>query len=388
MRPDPTDAIVIGAGPAGSLAACLLGREGLRVLLVERRRFPRRKVCGGCLNARAVASLERAGLGARVRALGAMEVHTLRMRQRGRNAVINLPGGLAVSRYALDEALAAAAIEAGCELLTETTALVAPAGGTAPAEGWRQVHLQRAGKDAATVRARAVVVADGLGHSSLRDCPPFRSRVAPASRVGVGGEAGPGAVDIEPGSIVMAVSRHGYAGAVEVEGGRVNIAAAVDPPFLKDSGGPAGAVHAIFHDAGVRMNGPLDHVEWMGTLPLTRRLVPLAAPGLFVLGDAAGYVEPFTGEGMAWAFAGAEAVVPFVMRALNEPGPAIDREWAREYAATIGREQRLCRLIAHGLRHPFLVTPIMELLGRHPGLAAPVVAHFSPRLHPTPERSS
>jgi flavin-dependent dehydrogenase len=388
MRPDPTDAIVIGAGPAGSLAAYLLGREGLRVLLVERRRFPRHKVCGGCLSARAVASLERAGLGARVRALGAADVHTLRVRRRGRSAAISLPGGLAVSRYALDEALAAAAVEAGCKLLTETTALVAPAGGTAPAEGWRHVRLQRAGEDPATARARAVVVADGLGHGSLRDCPPFRSRVAPASRVGIGGEAGPGAVDIEPGSIVMAVSRHGYAGAVAVEGGRVNIAAAVDPPFLKNSGGPAGAVHAIFHDAGVRVNGPLESVDWMGTLPLTRRLVPLAASGLFVLGDAAGYVEPFTGEGMAWAFAGAEAVVPFVMRALNEPGPAIDREWAREYAATIGREQRLCRLIAHGLRHPFLVAPIMGLLGRHPGLAAPVLAHFSPRLHPAPERSS
>jgi flavin-dependent dehydrogenase len=109
---------------------------------------------------------------------------------------------------------------------------------------------------------------------------------------------------------------------------------------------------------------------------------------LFVLGDAAGYVEPFTGEGMAWAFAGAEAVVPYVKQAAASPGLDVDRAWAREYAATIGREQRLCRLIAHGLRHPFLVTPIMGLLGRHPGLAAPVLAHFSARLHPAPERSS
>ena len=105
------DAIVIGAGPAGALSATLLARAGLSVLLVERRAFPRRKVCGGCLNARAVASLERAGLAPRVRALGAARVHTLRVHQRGRTAALDLPAGLAVSRYALDEALAAAAVE-------------------------------------------------------------------------------------------------------------------------------------------------------------------------------------------------------------------------------------------------------------------------------------
>ena len=120
------DAIVIGAGPAGALSATLLARQGLSVLLVERRALPRRKVCGGCLNARALASLDRAGLGSRVRALGATTVHTLRLHLRGRSAVVDLPPGLAVSRYALDNALASAAVEAGCELLTETVAHVEP----------------------------------------------------------------------------------------------------------------------------------------------------------------------------------------------------------------------------------------------------------------------
>jgi flavin-dependent dehydrogenase len=382
------DVIVIGAGPAGALSATLLARRGLSVLLAERRALPRRKVCGGCLNARAVASLERAGLASRVRALGAAPLRTLRLYQRGQSAALDLPPGLAVSRYALDEALAAAAVEAGCELLTETTALVARESAESPADTRRQVRLQHASGDTVTASARAVVVADGLGHGSLREWPSFESRGPASSRIGVGGDAGPGLVGVDSGSITMAVSRHGYAGAVEVEGGRVNIAAAVDPTFLKASGGPAGSVQAILQDAGVRVNGPLGSIDWIGTPPLTRRLPRPAARGVFVLGDAAGYVEPFTGEGMAWAFAGAEAVVPFVVRAAGSHRAGLDREWTRALANTIGRDQRRCRLVASCLRRPTIVTILVTLLRRHPGLAAPMVAHFSPRIPPTPERTA
>ena len=385
---EPWDAIVIGAGPAGALSATLLARQGLSVLLVERRALPRPKVCGGCLNARALASLDRAGLLPPVRALGAAPVRALHLHQRGRSAVLDLPPGLAVSRYALDEALAAAAAGAGCLLLTETTARVVPEGAVPAAGGWRQVGLRQAHAGVVTARGRAVVVADGLGHSSLGDCPGFQSRVSASARIGVGGEAGAGAIPTERGVITMAVSPHGYAGAVEVEGGRVNIAAAVDPALLKASGGPAGAVRAIFAHAGVHGRAPLESIDWMGTLPLTRRLVVPPSRGLFVVGDAAGYVEPFTGEGMAWAFAGAEAVVPFVRSMVESPGAAAERAWTAWHAQTIGREQRWCRVIANGLRRPALVSAIVAVLGRHPGLAAPVLAHFSPRIPMTPERSA
>jgi len=273
-------------------------------------------------------------------------------------------------------------------LLTATTALVTPEGGAPPGDRSRYVRLHHANGGLVTARAGAVVVADGLGHSSLRECPSFPSRGPASSRIGIGGDAGPGIIDIEFGVVTMAVARHGYAGAVEVEGGRVNIAAAIDPPFLKASGGPAGAVQSMLRDAGVRVNGSLDSIDWIGTPPLTRRLVRPAARGVFVLGDAAGYVEPFTGEGMAWAFAGAEAVVSFVKRACGQPGAPLDREWARALADTVGRDQRRCRLMASCLRQPALVAMFVTMLQRHPGLAAPVLAHFSPRIQPTPERTA
>jgi len=385
LRPDP-DVIVIGAGPAGSLAAVLLARAGMSVLLVERRRFPRAKVCGGCLNAQALAVLGRAGLDARVRALGAAPLDRLQLHHRGRHAAIGLPAGLAVSRAALDLALADAAAEAGCERLFETTAAVDPPWEGQPGGGSRRVFLRGAAGRDQQARARAVVVADGLAHDSLRDCPGYDSRTPASSRVGIGGEADAGAIETARGAITMAVARHGYAGAVEVQGGRVNVAAAVAPGFLKASGGPAGALHRIFMDAGVRVSAPLEAIDWTGTLPLTRRLADPAARGIFVIGDAAGYVEPFTGEGMAWALAGAEAVVPFVARAVRSSGAGVERAWAQARAAILGRDQRRCRVLAACLRQPALVAPAVALLARHPGAAGPFVARFAPRARPAPER--
>jgi flavin-dependent dehydrogenase len=380
------DAIVIGAGPAGSLAACLLARERLKVLLAERQALPRSKVCGGCLNARALASLERAGLAARVRALGAREVHRLSLHHRGRTAAIDLPPGLAVSRRALDEALALAAAESGATLMTGTLAVVVPEDRGTAHDGLRYVALHQRDGLEERISARVVVSADGLAHTSLRECAQLTSPSSPASRVGIGGETAPGAVAVEPGTITMAIGSHGYVGAVEVEGGRINIAAALDPESLRSGFAASGAVKAVLSEAGVGASPALDAVEWKGTIPLTRRLARPAARGLFVIGDAAGYVEPFTGEGMAWALAGAEAAVPFVRRALGPHDPVLEDEWVREYDRVVGRGQRRCRAIARLLRRPALVTLLVALLGRHPGLARPVLAGFASPSAPGSER--
>jgi flavin-dependent dehydrogenase len=291
-----------------------------------------------------------------------------------------------VSRYALDEALAAAAVEAGCAFLTETAALVLPEGVEPWREGWRRVSLQQRHGKSVIGRARAIVVADGLSHSSLRECASFHGRVSRAARIGVGGEAEAGALAVEPGSITMAVGRHGYVGAVEIESRRVNVAAAIDPEFLKAQGTATRAIRSILEDAGVRAAPSLDVIDWAGTIPLTRCLTSPAARGIFVLGDAAGYVEPFTGEGMAWAFSGAEAVVPFVRRAVESHAPGLEDEWVRAYASSVGREQRWCRVMAHLLRSPALVAFLVVLLRRRPGLARPVLAHLAPRSRPAPGR--
>lgn len=373
------DAVVIGAGPAGSLSACLLARSGARVLLVERQAFPRPKVCGGCLNAQALAALDRAGLTDIVRALGARPITAVTLRHGSRAATIPVPPGLAVSRAALDAALADAAVRAGAELAPETTALVQDEGASPAHEGWRQVTLRPRGGQATTVRGRIILAADGLSHGSLRECASMRSLVAPHARVGLGGLVPAGAVETAAGAITMAVGRHGYVGVVDVEGRRVNVAAALDPGFLKSHATASAAVAAVLSDAGVRFDRRLASADWSGTIPLTRRLPVPAARRLFVLGDAAGYVEPFTGEGMAWAFAAAEGVAPLAIRAIDGWNDALAGEWIVAYARRVGREQCWCRAIARMLRLPFVLAPIVTLLQHWPGLAQPALAHLRPR---------
>jgi flavin-dependent dehydrogenase len=382
MTENAFDAIVIGAGPAGSLAACLLARTGAHVLLVERQAFPRPKVCGGCLNAHALAALERAGLAGRVRTLGPRPITAVRTCQRSRSATLALPPGLAISRAPLDAELAAAAIDAGAVFAPETTARVVDEGPLPAHDGWRQVTLQPRQGQKTTARGRIVLAADGLSHGSLRACASMRSLLAPRARVGLGGLVPVGAVETAAGTITMAVGRHGYVGAVEVEGGRVNVAAALDPGFLKAQPSAAAAVTSILFEAGVRFDRRLESADWSGTIPLTRRLPVPAARRLFVLGDAAGYVEPFTGEGMAWAFAAAEAVVPLAIRAIEGWNDEMAGAWVATYARRIGRQQRWCRVVARLLRSPALVTPVVALLQRQPGLARPLLAHLRPPVRP------
>src|SRR5260221_4741199 len=99
------DAVVIGAGPAGAVAARELACRGVGVLLVDRGSFPRWKVCGACLNGAALATLEAGGLGQQVRQLGAIPLSRMRMAVSGQSVEVPLAGHVALSRQAFDAAL-------------------------------------------------------------------------------------------------------------------------------------------------------------------------------------------------------------------------------------------------------------------------------------------
>jgi flavin-dependent dehydrogenase len=121
----------------------------------------------------------------------------------------------------------------------------------------------------------------------------------------------------------------------------------------------------------------LVELPWRGTPALTRRAVRLWAERVLVLGDAAGYVEPFTGEGISWALASAVAVTPLAVRAAAHWDTSVGREWATVHGRVIAGRQGTCRVTARVLRHPRLFGPIIRLLGRWPGLAAPVMRRLN-----------
>jgi flavin-dependent dehydrogenase len=351
------------------MSARELARRGIRVLLVDRNSFPRPKVCGACLNQRAVSCLERAGLNELLPRLGAIPTRRFRASCGGRSLEINLSGGAAVSRDALDNALIQAAQAAGAEFLSETTAKLCPSDADSSD---REIELSGPSGARRTARARIVLIACGLGHSVFSGMCEFSEQVAPHARIGVGARVADGA-GVCPGTIYMAVGRGGYVGMVRVEDGSINLAAALDPEALKRAGSPAAVVAAILREFDGDGATAAAAGNWRGTLPLTRCLTRVASHRGFVLGDAAGYVEPFTGEGIGWALESGAAIAPLVERSLTAWSAARETEWIQLHRRIVGQRQLWCRGFAALLRHPRLAQLAIRAAAVWPGLCQSIV---------------
>jgi len=368
---EPWDAVVIGAGPAGAVAARQLALAGGRVLLIERKIFPRRKVCGACWSANGLAVLEAIGHSNPLQALRGIPLRRFHMRSRSGQFALPLPSGLAISRAAMDAWLVEQAVNKGVSFQPNTRAVVGPAAGDT-----RQVVLHHQEGETSTQRiiaARLVIAADGLGHPSLCQLPEFAGGAASGSRIGAGCELAEFPAEFAAGTIHMAVGRRGYVGLVVVETGQLNVAAALDATFVREQGGLGAAASAVLKEARCPEIPQLRGAGWHGTPNLTRREPRLAATRLFLIGDAAGYEEPFTGEGMTWAVISACAVEPFARRAWRKWEPVLADEWAAAYRQLLGRRQRVCRAVSSVLRSPWLVSGLTRLCSFMPSAAWPLV---------------
>ena len=259
------DAIVLGAGPAGAIAARQLAASGARILLVEKKAFPRGKVCGACLNESALGVLESVGLSDRIAALGGTRLDAFQLGFRGRAMRLALPAGMALSRARFDAALVDAAVASGAAFLPESQGLVGPVQADV-----RRVVLVQADRSI-TATARVVLIATGLGQAPFQGDRGVRSHAWGRSRVG----AGCSVIDYpdfyqEP-MIFMAVGRRGYVGLVRVEGDQLNVAAAFARELIKDCGSPGAAARRILAEAGFPSIPALASASWQGTVPLTRR---------------------------------------------------------------------------------------------------------------------
>jgi flavin-dependent dehydrogenase len=371
MNAQTWDAVVIGAGPAGAFAARELARAGAQVLLVERERFPRYKVCGGCINARALDTLRAADL----RDVPGEPLTRFHVGVNRRHIELALPGGLARSRAAFDAYLVEKAIGAGVTFREGTVARIGAAD-----DQFQRVSLH-SDVNTDSALARVVIVACGLGRTA--GAPNgLEARSTLGSRVGAGVIVEGGFSSYVPHAIHMACGNGGYAGLVRVEDGRLNIAAAFDASFVRERGGMGNAAVAILHEAGFEAIPDLAGAPWRGTPQLTRRATRLGAERCLLVGDATGYVEPFTGEGMAWALETARALAPIARRAVDDFNATIIPNWERMHAMITADSQRRCRLLAKALRHPALVEFGVAALNVAPALARPYVRRLN-RTHPT-----
>lgn len=404
--------VVVGAGPAGSVAALCLARSGASVLLLERADLPRRKVCGGCVGPGALALLERLGVAGSLRGAGGRLFSAVEILAGSSRARLELGDSTAITRTTLDRLLVDAAEEAGAGVRDGTRVY-----GVRPTADGVEVRLSRPGSSEERLRAAVVVDASGLGGlppvgdgvlgtaADAFDSADGAARgtaaeggavgtveeVAPDARVGVGAvfagrgtnrTSGPapssgasrpvGDVGPAEGVLRMVVGRGGYVGMVTVEGGRLNVAAALDRPFLAEHG-PEGAVRRILAEVRCTLPDNDPELGWKGTPALTRRPASTARTRVFRVGDAAGYVEPFTGEGIGWAVSSGILVAPFVLDAVAGRPEAAARGWRWTHDRLVARRQRLCRALVVGLRRPRLAGAVVAVLSVAPALADPLV---------------
>lgn len=361
------DVIVVGAGPAGAVAARGIAAAGARTLLVDKAKFPRWKVCGCCLNGAALQTLASIGLGdVRKRLVGDRRLRRACFSAFGSSATVPLDAGIAVSREQLDCLLINEAVAAGAGFQQETTAKW-----LGESDDGARVLLTT-DEDAVQASCRVVIAADGLAASFTRGVQGAQQHEANGSRIGAGATVPRWPHGFEHDVIYMAIGAGGYVGLVGLEQEQVaNLAAAFDVDFVKSCGGLAHAAATILGQSGLPPIDGIRTARWHGTPLLTRSQSLPASNRVLLVGDAASYVEPFTGEGMAWAIASGAAVVDYACATLEASSGDGQQQWMRARHALLRQRMRHCQSIARALRYPSAVKLGIRLLGAFPVLARP-----------------
>ena len=367
------DVVIIGAGPTGALAARQLSLAGADVLLVDRMTFPRWKVCGCCLSGRAISILKQVGLLEELYAAGAVSLNAFELRVAGQSLSLSLPSGLSLSRTQLDAFLIRSAIAAGANFLPETEARLGPDTGDS-----QEVILNQH-DESAVIRGKCVLVCEGLNPRLLGRTDTFSNLVDESSFIGAGAVTPVERGTFPEGTISMSAGRAGYVGAVLVEDGLLNLAAAIDPGHIKEGKQIGSLIHQILQEAGSTLPAEVEHLHWQGTVKLTRKTNPVAAGRVLVLGDASGYVEPFTGEGMGWGLASAVACVPLVLAGLQHWDNSLPENWIQYHRRHIQGRQKWCRRCAYVLKRPLLAQGLFHIARGCPWIAAPMIRQFNAR---------
>jgi geranylgeranyl reductase family protein len=382
MQSFETDVLVVGAGPGGSAAAYHLARHGVDVTVVEKASFPREKVCGDGLTPRSVKAIMDMGID--TADPGFEKVIGLRVH--ARRTTIQLPWpdltsfppyGLVMPREGFDHLLAQRAVKAGARLLERTEA-VAPrfvdgyvAGATVRPAGERDAEPTE-------VRARYVLAADGAASRFAKPAGVVRDPGRPlgiAARRYFRVDYHPGPwieswLDLWDGDLLLP----GYGWLFPVAGGRINLGAGLLNTFanFKD----ISAQHLF--DAFSRMLPP----EWgigedtaegrvlSGPLPMGFNRTPRAVPGLLLIGDAAGAVNPFNGEGIAYAIETGQIAADLVHEALITDRPAIAMQYPRMLEDTYGAYFAVGRWFASVIGKPSIMGRATDKLLPRRGIMA------------------
>ncbi|HEY6496443.1 MAG TPA: geranylgeranyl reductase family protein [Trebonia sp.] len=399
-RDDDADVIVVGAGPSGSTAAYYLARAGLNVLLIEKSRFPRDKVCGDGLTPRAVKSLIAMGVDVSEEA-GWLRNKGLRVIAGGQRLELEWPElsswpgyGLVRPRSSLDEQLARRAEAAGAKLLEGTTVTgpvldengrIVGVETTTESEDKskarsRSNNADRVNGSAGTYRARVVVAADG-NSSRLSVAMGLRKRDDRPMGVAVRtyytsprheDDYLESWLDLWDGDRLLP----GYGWIFGMGDGTSNVGLGM----LNTSDAFGKTDYRELLKRWLRsMPEEWGYVEENRTEPVRGAALPMGfnrTPqyhrGLLLAGDAAGMVNPFNGEGIAYAMESGELLARVVAQALARPTRSeterVLRSYPEELQAAYGRYYTLGRVFVELIGRPKLMRYATNRGMHHPQL--------------------
>lgn len=385
------DVLILGAGPAGSTLATRLARQGFHVVLADRKEFPRWKPCGEFLSPQCRPLLEELGVMPELLAAGTRLVHGMELLgfgHHGAGRFRRLPeappsalAGLAVRRERLDLALQQQALAAGTTWLGRHRfgRLLRNPGGTV--EG--AVLLRE--NEPVTVHARTVVGADGVFSPvaqalDVRRPLPWLDRMALVTHY----EGVP-----EHSHAEVHFLRDCYFAATGVDNGLFGLNLIVDRKTLRqrDTADWDAFVATKLADApalATRLQHARRVAPWRGIGPLACTTTAQVKDGCALVGDACGYVDPITGEGVWFALWGARALADALRVGFDQPQQAAAalRGYQRERAREIGPRLLLARLLQRGLRHPWLVQQFLHGCARLPALVDLLVTLTGDTVHP------
>jgi 2-polyprenyl-6-methoxyphenol hydroxylase-like FAD-dependent oxidoreductase len=178
----------------------------------------------------------------------------------------------------------------------------------------------------------------------------------------------------------MACHQGGYVGLVILENHAIDIACALDRSFVRQQESLPSAVAEVLAQCHLPLPVPLEPFacsHWHGTDALTRKRSKISAQRIFVIGDACGYPEPLTGEGIAWALESAEALVPLALVAIDCWGDDLAARWQQVHGRLVSKRQLRSRLIAYSLRNPLSRRAVVKAISIFPALAQAVAASLT-----------
>ncbi|MBB3950917.1 NAD(P)/FAD-dependent oxidoreductase [Aureimonas jatrophae] len=378
------DAVVIGAGPAGSASAILLAEAGWRVALVERARFPRRKVCGEFVSGTSRPVLRALGLEAAFDREAGPPVRRVVL-MAGRHVVAApMPAGAglgrALGRDRLDLLLAERAASLGVTLFQpmRATGIETDARGTST-----RIRLEGAAGHEASITARVAIAANGSWErSNLPTDLPRRHE----ARDELGFKAHFRGDRLPAGDMPLLAFPGGYGGMVRVDDGRLSVSCCIRRDALDhirregESAGVAVERHLRATTRGIAetLAGAEPAGAWLAAGPIRPGLRPVHADGVFRAGNLAGEAHPVVAEGISMALQSGWLLARVLLEA--DLDAASGHEAAAERYARAYRRQFAGRIRAAGLfaalaRRPSAHRALAPLLVR-----APVLLSFGARL--------